>query len=344
MTPVTQNAAREAAEPLLRVESLRTHFHLKSGLLKAVDGVSFALEEGKVLCIVGESGSGKSVTALSVMGLIEPPGRIEAGRILFRGEDLLALPENRMRSVRGDRIAMIFQDPMQSLNPAFRIGEQIAEGMVLHLSLSRAQARARALELLAMVGIAQPEARYADYPHQFSGGMRQRVMIASAIACRPDVLIADEPTTALDVTIQAQILNLLSELRRELNSAMILITHDLGVVAEMADDVLVMYAGKAVEYGGVRTIFDHPQHPYTRGLMASLIRLSDDKTTALRPIPGVPPDLIDLPSGCAYRPRCDHAVERCAAEYPAFRPGPDGHPVACHRVSREAGLERGAQP
>ena len=330
--------------PILEIENLRTHFHLKGGTLRAVDGLSLTLEEGKVLCIVGESGSGKSVTALSVMGLVMPPGRVEDGRIAFRGTDLLTLSEKEMRKIRGNNIGMIFQDPMHALNPAFRIGDQIAETMLEHLDIRKDEAKEQAIELLGHVGIAQPALRYADYPHQFSGGMRQRVMIASAIACRPDLLIADEPTTALDVTIQAQILNLLSALRAELKSAMILITHDLGVVAEMADDVMVMYAGQPVEYGDVETLFHRPQHPYTRGLLNSLIRLSDDRESRLKPIPGTPPDVLDMPGGCRFRARCGYAVERCVNEAPALRTGPDGHPVACHHVDEAHGLPEGGGP
>ena len=333
------------AEKLLEVHDLSVSFSVSGREIRAVRHASFSIDKGETVALVGESGSGKSVSALSVLQLLPyPKASHPSGSIRFRGREIMGAEEPVLRDVRGDDISMIFQEPMTSLNPLHSVERQINETLILHKGLDRAAARLRTLELLDLVGLRDAALRLTAYPHELSGGERQRVMIAMALANEPDLLIADEPTTALDVTIQAQILNLLSELRRELNSAMILITHDLGVVAEMADDVLVMYAGKAVEYGGVRTIFDHPQHPYTRGLMASLIRLSDDKTTALRPIPGVPPDLIDLPSGCAYRPRCDHAVERCAAEYPAFRPGPDGHPVACHRVSREAGLERGAQP
>ena len=332
------------AAPILQIENLRTLFHLKGGTLRAVDGLSLTLEEGKVLCIVGESGSGKSVTALSIMGLVMPPGRVEDGRIAFRGTDLLTLSEKEMRKIRGNNIGMIFQDPMHALNPAFRIGDQIAETMLEHLDIGKVEAKERAIELLGHVGIAQPARRYVDYPHQFSGGMRQRVMIASAIACHPDLLIADEPTTALDVTIQAQILNLLSALRAELKSAMILITHDLGVVAEMADDVMVMYAGQPVEYGDVETLFHRPQHPYTRGLLNSLIRLSDHRETRLKPIPGTPPDVLDMPEGCRFRARCAYAVERCENEAPALRTGPDGHPVACHHVDEAHGLPDGGGP
>ena len=306
------------SDALLAVEDLRTHFAKAGRVLKAVDGLSFTLAAGRVLGIVGESGSGKTVTALSILRLIDPPGRIAGGRVLYRGRDLLALSEAEMETIRGDRIAMVFQDPMTSLNPAFGIGEQIAEGMVIHHGANPGEARRRAVELMSLVGIPHPAARYDDYPHQFSGGMRQRALIAAAIACRPDILIADEPTTALDVTIQAQILKLLSRVQQELKSAMILVTHDLGVVASMADEVMVMYAGRMVEYSDVATLFTRPQHPYTQGLMQSIIRLSDRRDTPFRPIPGTPPDLSDLPSGCSFRTRCPHAFARCAAETPAL--------------------------
>ncbi len=321
------------ADIILRVEGLRTHFTTRRGVIKAVDGLSFDLEAGKTLCIVGESGSGKTVSSLSIMRLVDPPGRIVEGRILYRDTDLLALDEAEMEKVRGDRIGMVFQDPMTSLNPAFRIGDQIAEGMLIHQKIAKVEARQRSLELLSQVGIPDPEARYRDYPHQFSGGMRQRVLIASAIACRPDILIADEPTTALDVTIQAQILRLLKEVQRDLNSALILVTHDLGVVAAMADDVMVMYAGRMVEYADVGTIFAQPQHPYTRGLLNSLIRLEDSREDELEPIPGVPPDLSRLPKGCSFAPRCPAAIEACVASYPELRSAGGGHRVACHLVS-----------
>ena len=321
-------------EPLLRVEGLRTYFHLESGLLKAVDGLSFSVEAGKVLGIVGESGSGKSVTALSILRLIDRPGQIEDGRILYRGEDLLAIGEAEMEHrIRGDRIAMIFQDPMTSLNPAFTIGDQIAEGIVVHQDASWAEARGRAVDLLRLVGISNPDSRYDDYPHQFSGGMRQRVLIASAIACQPDILIADEPTTALDVTIQAQILRLLSDLQKRFNSAMILITHDLGVIAAMADEVMVMYAGRVVEHGDVETIFHSPRHPYTIALFESLIRIDQPADSKLKPIPGAPVIPIQLPPGCPFRPRCRHAMAVCETEYPALRVGEPGHSVACHLIS-----------
>ena len=332
------------AETILRVESLKTHFATRRGTLKAVDGLSFSLEAGRTLCIVGESGSGKTVTSLSIMRLIDPPGRIVEGRILYRDRDLMGLSEPEMEKIRGDRIGMVFQDPMTSLNPAFRIGDQIAEGMLIHQDIDREAAHTRTLELLSQVGIPHPEARYGDYPHQFSGGMRQRVLIAAAIACRPDILIADEPTTALDVTIQAQILKLLKAIQADLNSAMILVTHDLGVVAAMADQVMVMYAGRMVEYGDVTAIFERPRHPYTQGLLASLIRLEDSRDVELSPIPGLPPDLIDLPAGCSFAPRCRHAEARCAREYPAPRPGPEGYPVACHLIATDEGALEEAGP
>ena len=284
-------------------------------------------------CIVGESGSGKSVSALSILGLIDPPGRQESGTIVFEDLVLNDLDERSMRAIRGNKIAMIFQDPMRSLNPGFTIGDQISEALVLHSTFSKGRARKRVVELLDMVGIAEPERRYADYPHQFSGGMRQRVMIAMAISCQPDILIADEPTTALDVTIQAQILNLLKDLCQELNSAMILITHDIGIVAEIAQNVMVMYAGRVVEYGDVRTVLKHGQHPYTRDLMRSLIRLEDDKSSVLQPIKGSPPDLVDLPIGCSYQPRCELASSVCKASLPELITRSGTHTVACHVVA-----------
>src|SRR5437667_4326832 len=304
------------SDALLAVEDLRTHFAKAGRVLKAVDGLSFTLSAGRVLGIVGESGSGKTVTALSILRLIDPPGKIAGGRVLYRGHDLLALPESQMERIRGDRIAIIFQDPMTSLNPAFAIGDQIAEGMVIHHGTEWGEARRRAIELMSLVGIPHPAARYDDYPHQFRGGMRQRALIAGAIACRPDILIADQPTTAPHPTIQAQILKLLARVPPGLNSALILVTHDLGVVAAMADEVMVMYAGRMVEYSDVATLFTRPLHPYTQGLMQSIIRLDDRRDTPFRPIPGAPPDLSDLPSGCSFRSRCPHAMARCAAEVP----------------------------
>jgi len=325
---------------ILNVKDLRTHFRLKSGLLKAVDGVSFTLREGRTLCIVGESGSGKTVTSLSIMHLVDPPGRIVDGQIIYRDKDLTQLTETELEKIRGDRIAMIFQDPMTSLNPAFRVGEQIAEGLVVHQGLSRELARQRTIELMGQVGIPHPEARYVDYPHQFSGGMRQRVLIAGAVACGPDLLIADEPTTALDVTIQAQILRLLKDIQRALNSALILVTHDLGVVASMADDVMVMYAGKVVEYGDVAGVFEDPKHPYTKGLLSSLVRLDDDQDTPMQPIPGMPPDLAHLPPGCSFQSRCPLAIDRCSKETPDLHDIPGGRQAACHLTDLEEGTMR----
>jgi oligopeptide/dipeptide ABC transporter ATP-binding protein len=323
-------------EPLLRVEGLKTHFFLKSGVLKAVDGVSFSLFPGRVLCIVGESGSGKSATALSIMRLVDPPGRVLEGRVLFQGRDLLRLSEREMEEVRGDRLGMVFQNPMTSLDPSFRIGEQIAETILTHERVTQEEARNRTVELLRLVGIPDAARRYGDYPHQFSGGMRQRVLIAAAIACKPDVLIADEPTTALDVTIQAQILKLLADLQKRLGSAMVLITHDLGVVAAMADEVAVMYGGRIVEHADVDTIFHAPKHPYTWGLLQSLVRIEDSRDSVLQPIPGTPPNPIGLPPGCAFRPRCGHALERCAVDTPALVEIGGAHRVACHLTQGEA--------
>ena len=329
--------------PILRVDDLRTHFRLRTGTLKAVDGLSFELRPGRVLCIVGESGSGKSVTAQSIMRLIQPPGRIVGGAVSYRDRDLLALGEREMEDLRGNRIGMIFQDPMTSLNPVFTIGEQIVETIVAHRGVNKDAARTRAVELMRLVGIPEPEGRLGDYPHQFSGGMRQRVLIAIAIACEPDVLIADEPTTALDVTIQAQILRLLSDIQKKLGSAMILITHDLGVVSAMADDVLVMYSGRMVEYGDVKTIFRSPRHPYTVGLLDSIIRLDDSRESVLRSIPGLPPVPVDPPPGCAFRDRCDRALALCGRRDPAPVETRTGSTAVCHAVEAEEAAS-GAPP
>ena len=329
-------------EPVLRVDDLRTHFRLRTGTLKAVDGISFELRPGRVLCIVGESGSGKSVTAQSIMRLIQPPGRIVGGAMSFRDRDLLALTEREMEHLRGNRIGMIFQDPMTSLNPVFTIGEQIVETIVAHGGVNKDEARKRAVELMGLVGIPEPEGRLADYPHQFSGGMRQRVLIAIAIACEPDILIADEPTTALDVTIQAQILRLLSDIQKKLGSAMILITHDLGVVSAMADEVLVMYSGRMVEYGDVKTIFRSPRHPYTVGLLDSIIRLDDSRESELRSISGLPPVPIDPPPGCAFRDRCGRAVALCGERDPAPVETRTGSTAVCHVVESEEEASAGA--
>jgi oligopeptide transport system ATP-binding protein len=317
--------------PLLEVDDLRMHFFTRDGVVKAVDGVSFTLEAGRTLGVVGESGSGKSVTALSIMRLIpEPPGKVVSGDIRFKGESILAMSDKEQRKLRGDRIAMIFQDPMTSLNPVHRIGKQIAEPLRLHRNMSRKEAWAAAVGLLDQVGIPQAAERARNYPYEFSGGMRQRAMIAMALACGPDILIADEPTTALDVTIQAQILDLVREIQERTESAIILITHDLGVVADMADRILVMYGGKAVEHGAADEVFYHPLHPYTWGLLESLPRHDVDDKGALCPIKGSPPSLINLPPGCAFSPRCRYAQPLCHNAVPALVEIDRGHSSACH--------------
>jgi oligopeptide transport system ATP-binding protein len=316
--------------PLLEVIDLQTHFRTEDGLVKAVNGVSFSVDKGETLGIVGESGSGKSVTSLSVMRLIpNPPGKIVGGKIMFDGEDLLTYDEDEMRKVRGKNIAMIFQDPMTSLNPVLTVGRQITESLELHLKLTGKEARRRAAELLALVGIPSPERRLDDYPHQFSGGMRQRVMIAMALSCNPDLLIADEPTTALDVTIQAQILELINRLRSEIGMAVIIITHDLGVVAGMADRVVVMYAGRIIEEGPTNQIFADPRMPYTIGLLQSIPRLDEERGRRLNPIRGLPPDLINLPEVCPFSPRCDFVQDACYQQAPPLRPVEPNQRAAC---------------
>jgi len=316
--------------PLLEVDDLHMHFFTRDGVVKACDGVSFTLEAGRTLGVVGESGSGKSVTAMTVMRLIpEPPGKVVSGDIRFKGESILSMSEKDQRKLRGNRIAMIFQDPMTSLNPVFRIGQQIAEPLRLHKDMSRTEAWAAAVELLDRVGIPQAEERARNYPHEFSGGMRQRAMIAMALACGPDILIADEPTTALDVTIQAQILELMQEIQQRTESAIIMITHDLGVVADMADHIMVMYAGKAVEYGPADEVFYNPLHPYTWGLLESLPRHDVDDKGALCPIKGQPPSLINLPPGCAFSPRCAYAKPECDKKVPPLVEIDNGHLSAC---------------
>jgi oligopeptide/dipeptide ABC transporter ATP-binding protein len=318
--------------PLLEVGNLRTHFSVEGGEFPAVDGVSFALEAGRTLGIVGESGCGKSVTALSIMGLVpRPPGRVAGGEILFEGRDLLKLDAAGMRALRGDRISMIFQEPMSSLNPAFTIGDQIAEVLLQHRKIGRKQARDRVIEMLHRVRIPSPERRYDDYPHRLSGGMRQRAMIAMALACEPKLLIADEPTTALDVTIQAQILDLMRSLREETGTAIILITHDLGVVAELADDVAVMYAGRIVERAGAARLFAEPQHPYTIGLLGSIPRLHLEQDR-LAAIEGQVPSGPDAPAGCRFEPRCPFAVEKCRAEIPLLLDVVQEHKAACWKA------------
>jgi oligopeptide/dipeptide ABC transporter ATP-binding protein len=298
---------------LLQVEDLQTQFLTSAGVVRAVDGVSYDVEEGETVALVGESGCGKSVSALSVMRLVaEPAGRIVAGKLLFKGRDLLKLSEEEMRHVRGREIAMIFQEPMTSLNPVLTIGRQLTEGLEIHLGMDPAAARARAAELLGMVGIPDAQRRLAQYPHHFSGGMRQRMMIAMALACNPSLILADEPTTALDVTIQAQILELLRDLARRLGVAMVIITHNLGVVARYADRVNVMYAGRIIERGTAAEIYANPCHPYTLGLLRSVPRLDEPMRAKLDPIEGQPPDLTRLPPGCAFAPRCAYRVERCS--------------------------------
>ena len=333
--------AGAAGEPLLTVTDLRTYFDLRHGTVKAVDGVGFTLAAHETLAIVGESGCGKSITALSLLRLVpDPPGRIVGGSVKLAGVDLLALDDEAMRSVRGKDIAMIFQEPMTSLNPVLTIGSQIAEAVLLHEKVNRRQAWDKAVEMLRLTRIPEPEQRANEYPHQLSGGMRQRAMIAMALACNPKVLIADEPTTALDVTIQAQILDIILDLQRKLGTAVILITHDLGVVAETAQRVIVMYAGRKVEEASVEDLFARPQHPYTHGLMGSIPRLplmrgeEDNSAERLQEIPGTVPALTNLPPGCVFAPRCAHAEERCRERYPDYEEKRPGHWAACWR-SRE---------
>ncbi len=329
---------------LLEVTNLKTHFFTRDGVVKAVDGVSFSLKHGKTLAVVGESGSGKSVTALSLMRLIpDPPGKIVEGDILFKGDSVLAMKDSAVRAMRGNSIAMIFQDPMTSLNPVYRVGRQIGESLRLHKGMSKKDAFNRSVELLDMAGIPNARERARDYPHQFSGGMRQRAMIAMALACDPDILIADEPTTALDVTIQAQILDLMVELQDRTSAAIIMITHDLGVVADMANDVMVMYGGKQIEYGTSEEVFYNSKHPYTWGLLDSLPRHDVGEKSTLLPITGQPPSLINIPSGCAFHPRCPYAKDICSKEMPALRDLGSGHLTACH-FAGESGFERGRAP
>jgi peptide/nickel transport system ATP-binding protein len=317
---------------LLEVRELRTTFGSERGEVRAVDGVDFSLERGRTLGIVGESGCGKSVTALSIMGLVpQPPGRIAGGEVLFEGEDLLKVPVRRLRDLRGDKLSMIFQEPMTSLNPAFPVGDQVAEALLRHRKMSPKEARDQAVEMLRKVRIPSPERRARDYPHQLSGGMRQRVMIAMALACNPKLLIADEPTTALDVTIQAQILELMRLLRAEFGTAIILITHDLGVIAELADEVIVMYAGKVVERCAAERLFAEPQHPYTIGLLGSIPRLHLEQER-LSAIEGVVPDAAAFPQGCRFHPRCPFAVHKCRTEIPPLMNVEKNHEAACWRA------------
>ena len=318
------------ATPVLQVRNLTTRFKTERGVVTAVDNISFEVAAGETLAIVGESGSGKSVTSMSILRLIpSPPGRIENGEILFDGKDLLKLSEDEMRAIRGDRIAMIFQDSMSSLNPSITIGKQIAEPITLHRNASWNEAYEKARDLLSMVQIPDAQSRLSVYPHQFSGGMRQRSMIAMALACQPKLIIADEPTTALDVTVQAQILDLLKELTQKAQTSMILITHDMGVVARYADRVAVMYGGRIVEQGPAREIFSRPAHPYTQGLLASIPRIDSDPNQPLPAIEGMPPDLADLPVGCAFAPRCRKATRECDASRPVLAQVGEGHLKAC---------------
>ncbi len=313
---------------LLEIQGLTTQFFTRAGIVKAVDNLSLSLQKGRVLGLVGESGCGKTVTALSILNLVPYPGKIVAGRILFEDRDLLTLPAEEMRGIRGAKISMIFQEPMTALNPVFTVGNQIAEVLTTHRHISKAEAISSAIELLRSVGIPSPEKRVHEYPHQLSGGMRQRVMIAMAIACKPSLILADEPTTALDVTIQAHILELLSRIQAEMGMAMILVTHDLGLIAERAHDVAVMYAGRIVEQADTKELFADPQHPYTRGLMASIPKPGEEGRTRLRTIAGTVPRLHDLPVGCKFSPRCDIKTARCEVE-PEFVEIKPGHLVRC---------------
>ena len=314
--------------PLLQVRNLCTSFDVDSGEVRAVNGVSFNLEKGKVLGIVGESGSGKSVTAYSIMRILVNPGRIKSGEILFNGEDVTKYTEAQMRAFRGKRVSIIFQDPMTSLNPTFTIGNQLREAILLHTNRNRQQADARALEMLQLVGITEPEKRLHQYPHELSGGMRQRVMIAMALACEPDILIADEPTTALDVTIQAQILELMQDLQKKLGMAIIMITHDLGVIAELCDEIIVMYAGRVCERGTADEIFYNPKHEYTKGLLRSIPKLEREHRKLI-PIEGSPVDLTNMPKGCAFASRCDNAMKICLGNVPEEIPINDDHMASC---------------
>ena len=343
----TMNLAGDS-QAFLDVRDLRVHFGTEDGLVKSVDGISFKLERGQTLGIVGESGSGKSVTSLSLLGLHKladrrgKGGARMTGEIWLDGEELISASPSKIRSLRGNKMAMIFQDPLSAMHPYYTVGSQLAEAYLVHNKVSKAQARTRAIEMLDRVGIPQPKSRVDDYPHQFSGGMRQRAMIAMALMCDPQLLIADEPTTALDVTVQAQILDLMRDLQREFNSALIIITHDLGVVAELADDIMVMYGGKAVEYGRAKTVFSAPEHPYTWGLLSSMPRLDRPVQDRLVPIPGNPPSLINVPSGCAFNPRCGyaevcgtlspHGPGVCASVVPELdqTAGGERHLVRCH--------------
>ncbi len=332
--------------PLLQVKNLCTSFDVDAGEVRAVNGISFSLDKGKVLGIVGESGSGKSVTAYSIMRILVEPGRIKSGEILFDGQDIVKFSKKQMSEFRGKRVSIIFQDPMTSLNPTYTIGNQLREAILLHTNRNHEQANARAVEMLKLVGVNEPEKRLKQYPHELSGGMRQRVMIAMALACEPDILIADEPTTALDVTIQAQILELMKDLQKKLGMAIIMITHDLGVIADMCDEIIVMYAGRICERGTVDEIFYNPKHEYTKGLLRSIPKL-DTRNQRLIPIAGSPVDLTSMPAGCAFASRCDRAMKICLTDLPEELPINENHRAACwmnvKRVYDEAKKEGAAQ-
>lgn len=339
--PLTlRKVGREDMNNILEVKDLTTYFFTDKGTVKAVDGVSYTMKAGQTLGIVGESGCGKSINAMSILHLIEKPGKIVKGSIKFNGEELVGIDEAKMRHYRGNEISMIFQEPMTSLNPVFRVGQQISESLILHQKMTKEQARGKSIDLLKQVGIPRAEKVVDDYPHQLSGGMRQRVMIAMALACNPKILIADEPTTALDVTIQAQILSLMNELQKETNTAIMLITHDLGVVAQMAHHVLVMYSGKVVESAPVVELFKNPKHPYTQGLLASIPDLEEDKAR-LNSIEGVVPNPFELPQGCYFAPRCKHAMDRCLKEQPGTYEVNGEHTANCFLYSEEYSKEGG---
>jgi len=332
------------AEPLLAVKNLKTNFYTEEGVVHAVDGVSYDIQPGEILGLVGESGCGKTVSALSILRLIpNPPGKIVEGEIIFDGEDILKMDEDEVRHIRGNKIGMIFQEPMTSLNPVLTIGRQLTETLELHLKMDRSSAISRAVELLELVGIPEARGRINDYPHQFSGGMRQRVMIAMALSCNPRLLLADEPTTALDVTIQAQVLEILTRLTKELGTAVIVITHNLGVVARYADRVNVMYAGKIIETATAAELYANPRHPYTLGLLKSVPRLDEIRKLKLDPIEGMPPDLIRLGAGCPFRPRCKFAVDRCKEENPPLLAVAEAHHSACWEWERVVKAVKGEE-
>ncbi|MGH9457842.1 MAG: ABC transporter ATP-binding protein [Thermoanaerobaculia bacterium] len=336
-------APRPDRETLLEVRDLRTSFATDEGPVHAVDKISFSVARGEAVALVGESGSGKSVTALSIMGLVPSPGRITGGEVLFRGKNLVGLPEKELRKIRGNDVAMIFQEPMTSLNPVFRIGDQVAEAIRIHRNVGKKEARQQAIEMLERVSIPDPQKRVDDYPHQLSGGMRQRVMIAMALSCDPDLLIADEPTTALDVTIQAQIMEILGELQRKLGLAVLLITHDLGVVAEFCERIIVMYTGRIVEEAPVERLFESPKHPYTQGLLRSLPKLTEAATGGrqrLETIPGIVPSISDLPRGCKFNTRCPEVMEICYGDEPARMMVGDDHDARCYLYGDLADPER----